>query len=744
VGRCLRACNTSPDCTVQGDTCVNGVCQPSGCFIGANSDWVAPGAFAEDGCRFCDPATNRNAWTAVTCVQSPPINVCRVATGTCNAALAGAGCQGASCCVYDPAWPTDVGAQPDCPLTGEDDGDGVAEPTETWSGVCTHAGACVACTADAQCDDGDDCTLDACGPGGICVHDTSGRLGSDCTVTTATDGTCVAGGGSLVCKLDVGRSCGGNTDCANGNCVDGFCCGSACTDVCAACDVAGHQGVCTAVTGSPHGSRACAGSPTGPCAGSCDGVGTAACHYPTTACPPDASCTGGVGTLAGVCGAGVCNSSTVTCADALCGATACQTVVEVAVGSSFACARLTDGTVRCWGDNKYGQLGQGGSDTTDRLVPTPVPGLVDVIAIGAGDAHACAVLSDFSLRCWGINSDGELGIGTIDTYSAALGQYPPNPTPRAPCASGSYAGGNCVALTGVREVAGGPLNTCAIMTNGRVMCWGDNYMGQIGDGTGVLDYAHQRPNPTTVCAGPTGCTQALGSFNGGIVELSLGWYHVCALDGGHYVYCWGNNAAGELGIDPDVAPYVEYKNLPQAVGGITVGVQVPIHLATGDYNACTVISDGTTANNLVRCWGYGYAGNLGNGTSGTSASGPTPVTVCTDAGCSGLLRGATAVSGGADHNCAVAGGAVYCWGRNNVGQLGTGIVTTTTPNYATFATPSLVTAGATALDLASEADSLMTCARIQNGGTLRCWGGGGAIGNGTATSPQPTPTAQLW
>src|SRR5262249_7504407 len=153
------------------------------------------------------------------------------------------------------------------------------------------------------------------------------------------------------------------------------------------------------------------------------------------------------------------------------------------------------------------------------------------------DEHACAVMTDNTIKCWGINTDGELGLGTADNN--------PHPTPTSPCATGS--GASCVPLTGVSQVAGSPLNTCVILTNGHVQCWGDNLQGQVGDGTDSGTANNNRFNPTTVCTGPTACGNPLGSVNGGIQQVVMGWYYVCALDGQNEVFCWGENNAGEAG-----------------------------------------------------------------------------------------------------------------------------------------------------------------------------------------------------
>jgi alpha-tubulin suppressor-like RCC1 family protein len=535
------------------------------------------------------------------------------------------------------------------------------------------------------------------------------------------------GGGGMV--RHAGERCSPGDVCVGSSCVDGYCCSTACTDTCAACDVTGHEGTCTAASGTPHGSRACNGMASGECAGSCNGIDIGSCVYPTVACGVAPSCAAGVGTPAGMCTMGTCNQSMMSCADKLCGASACQSVAQVAVGSDFACALISDGTVRCWGHNNRGQLAQGGTDVGDRLVPTPVPGLTGVSYIAAGDQHACAIVSGGTLVCWGANYSHQLGLGEATNTN----DQTPHTTPTPVCASGT--GASCPPLTNVTKVAAGPEDTCAIVGQG-VQCWGGNPLGNLGDGSPNLPAT---ANPQTVCSGPTTCTNPLGYVNGGITEIAMGYYHVCALDRSGNTYCWGNNGAGECGAPGNNPAQFNY---PQYISTVNMGNQKAIKLAATAYGACAIISDGNTANNLVRCWGYGGSGERGNSTSGGSAYGPAAVTTCSAVGCGSNLTGATAIAGTDSTMCAVANGAVWCWGNNSAGTVGVGSVATTT--Y-TVATPSLVTTGA--IDLAgSEGDTSTMCARLNAGGTLRCWGlnSSGQIGDGTKTTPQPTPTAQTW
>jgi alpha-tubulin suppressor-like RCC1 family protein len=289
-------------------------------------------------------------------------------------------------------------------------------------------------------------------------------------------------------------------------------------------------------------------------------------------------------------------------------------VTAVATGGLGACALLSGGIVKCWGDGDFHQLGNGGGSST---TPVPVSILSGVTAIAAGDLDECALMSDGTVDCWGDNTYGELGNGTT-----TAGSFPVQ-------ASG---------LSGVVSVSVGSTFACALSQGAEVACWGNNDEGQLGNGTTT------NASVPTVVAGLTGAT-----------AVSAGVVSACALVAGGAVQCWGVNDNGELGNGTTTN-----SSTPVAVSGLSGATAI----AVGYGSACALMPGGT-----VECWGDNTFGELGNG---TTASSLTPVAV------SGL-SGATALSAGAGNTCAMLpGGIVECWGKNANGQVGDGTTAITT------------------------------------------------------------------
>jgi alpha-tubulin suppressor-like RCC1 family protein len=284
------------------------------------------------------------------------------------------------------------------------------------------------------------------------------------------------------------------------------------------------------------------------------------------------------------------------------------------------CALLSNGTVKCWGHNYYGQLGNG-TITWRATRPVTVSGISTAIAVSAGNVHSCALLAVGTVQCWGLNSAGELGDGTNSESSV------PRSVVGLSTAAAISAGGDF-------GVGGG--HTCALLSSGVVKCWGANNFGQLGDGTTT-----NSNTPVTVLGINTGRAIAAGGVG------------TCALLGNGTVQCWGAGGGGELGDGSNT----NASSTPVIVAGISSAVAI---IAGSDHN-CALLSSGA-----VMCWGGNAYGQLGKGAA-TMQSSNLPIRVTG-------ISGPTRIASGDYHLCALfSGGLVNCWGWDHDGQLGIGL-----------------------------------------------------------------------
>ncbi|WP_353569794.1 hypothetical protein [Candidatus Albibeggiatoa sp. nov. BB20] len=293
-------------------------------------------------------------------------------------------------------------------------------------------------------------------------------------------------------------------------------------------------------------------------------------------------------------------------------------VSAIDLGNYISCALLTNGGVKCWGQNQNGQIGD--AKVVSR-VPADVNGLSSgVSSIDLGDAHSCALLTNSSVKCWGLNDNGQLGDGTLTDSS----------TPVDVNGLGS----------GVSAIASGNFHNCVLLSSGGVKCWGLNDNGQLGDGTTT-----QSSTPINV-----------NGLSSGVSAIALGSFHSCALLNSGNVKCWGLNDNGQLGDGT-----LTDSSTPVDVSGLS-GVST---IALSGYHSCALL-----ANSSLKCWGRNDNGELGNGTVTDSL---TPIDV------SGLSNNVSAIALGIRHSCALlTDDSIRCWGQNLYGQLGDG---TTTGRY---------------------------------------------------------------
>jgi len=429
-------------------------------------------------------------------------------------------------------------------------------------------------------------------------------------------------------------------------------------------------------------------------------------------------------------------------------------IEAISTGTRHTCALTTRGGVKCWGFNAWGQLGDGTTD--QRLAPVDVVGLTSgVTAIAVGASHTCALTTSGGVMCWGENSSGKLGDGTIEQRTT--------PVQVEGLTSGSIF------------IASGASHTCALTTGGGIKCWGANAEGQLGDGSGEAwltpgEVIGLTGGVTAVEAGESwtcaltteggercwgmdrhvdnvtpmdleGFTSGVSSFSmlvwdgltcllstdsgvicwdfypqyhdhidilaSDVTTLSVGTKHACALVKGGGVKCWGVNAEGQLGDGTTID-----RQSPVDVMGLTSGVAA---ISVGGMHTSALLTNGG-----VKCWGHNGSGELGDE---TTIDRLTPVDVV------GLTSGVSAISAGFYHTCVLlTNGGVKCWGSNWDGRLGDGTTATRLIPVDVVG----LTSGVAAVNAGGGFLRGHTCALMIDG-SVKCWGNNtyGQLGDGT-------------
>lgn len=347
--------------------------------------------------------------------------------------------------------------------------------------------------------------------------------------------------------------------------------------------------------------------------------------------------------------------------------------IAIAAGERHTCALLEAGTVSCWGDNQYGQLGSD-SEWTHALVPVQAKSIAGAKAITAGSLHNCAVLGNNIVSCWGNNLQNQLGTGQFAAFAREPWQT--------------------LDVVGAIDVEAGDRHTCALHENGAVSCWGHDNYEQLARSPLI---AEPSPRSSPLPVWVTGITDA--------VAVAAGGSHTCALLFTGNAFCWGDNSSGQLGNGRSGAENNSLTPMPVS------DIRDAVAIAAGAGHTCAIQRDGS-----VSCWGANEYGQLGNGTSLSYA---VPVKA------EGIID-AIAITAGGQHTCALHGdGSVSCWGNNEYGQLGNSI-------NGVELTSSYVPAKVVNINdaIAVSAGGNHTCA-VHQDNTVSCWGyeGGGQLGD---------------
>ena len=380
--------------------------------------------------------------------------------------------------------------------------------------------------------------------------------------------------------------------------------------------------------------------------------------------------------------------------------------------STTACA-IKNGSLWCWGNNAYGQVGDG-TVTSPRTSPYEV-------AVGGSTNNVTAVKSSLSgtstifqrastcalkngaLYCWGDNSNGQLGKGnTAADYTTAIS------TPIS--FGGTTTGVTDFNLKNVTNTDTYP-GVCALQS-GSLWCWGYNVFGLAGDGSVTSPVT----SPYKTLDGASG--GSVTSFTIGTSSSVSSW----AIKGGS-LYVWGANSAGQAGKGDLVTPVTTpYLTLDGASGG---------SVTSFTSGTSTSVPSWAIKGGALYVWGPNTGGQVGNGTTNLITNPVTtpyqtlPATV--DGSGNGSVSKVILGVGSAQSSCALKGGGLYCWGPNTSGQLGQN---STTANY----TPTLVPGLETGVTDFVGLNGTLFCA-IKNG-ALYCWGANttGKVGNGTTAN----------
>jgi alpha-tubulin suppressor-like RCC1 family protein len=321
-------------------------------------------------------------------------------------------------------------------------------------------------------------------------------------------------------------------------------------------------------------------------------------------------------------------------------------VAQVSTGNFYACARLESGEVDCWGDNSYGQLGDGRVSSTPTVIPVTVLNstgtgpLTGVAQIATGKYATCARLNSGGVDCWGHNGYYELGNGTNIQHLL--------PTP---VLNGAGHG----PITGQINISVSQYDACSVQSDGSVRCWGLNQYGVLG----IASATSFEPLPTRVKA-----VSGTG-FLANVTNVVTAPAHTCALLKNGTVDCWGLNAFGELGDGTTTT-----RMRPVVVKGVSGGgplvhvTQVTVGGGSGGDHTCAKLAALTAL-----CWGENTFGQLGNGGTANSLR---PSIVRANVHNTPLTEVTSIVAGPIATCATIAGGSARCWGFNQGGQFGNG------------------------------------------------------------------------
>ncbi|MCP4755233.1 MAG: hypothetical protein GY866_30585 [Proteobacteria bacterium] len=393
------------------------------------------------------------------------------------------------------------------------------------------------------------------------------------------------------------------------------------------------------------------------------------------------------------------------------------------LGDRHSCIKPNSGDVRCWGWNRYGQLGQGGTaDIGDD--PNEIGVNLPTIDIGSGRTvlevvggyyHTCVLLDNGKVKCWGRSNYGQLGLGDSNSRGDDTDEMGDN-LPAVELGTGRTA----------LHIAAGSKHTCAILDNKMIKCWGYNQYGGLGlndtfdrgDGVDENDAtADEMGDALPYVALGTGRTAE---------HVDAGSYHTCAILDDDSVKCWGRSSKGQLGLgdaytlgDGKDEDDITSDEMGDNLLVVNLGQnRTAVEIAVGNYHSCARLD-----NNTVKCWGYNSNGQLGLGDS--TDRGINPGEMGDDLPAIDLGSGRTVleISAGASHVCArLDDGNVKCWGSYRNGRLGRDVsdyIGDDPDEMGDNLPPVDLGTDRTAVEIAT--GNAQNCTRLDND-TIKCWG----------------------
>ncbi|XRB15687.1 EGF-like domain-containing protein [Pseudoscourfieldia marina] len=406
---------------------------------------------------------------------------------------------------------------------------------------------------------------------------------------------------------------------------------------------------------------------------------------------------------------------------------------RLSVGDAFNCRVFSNSKAKCWGYNYAGALGYGDTNNRgdgpnemgDNLPYVDLGTGRTVKQISAGGSHTCAILDNDKVKCWGWNGYGQLGYGDTTQRGDGPNEMGDN-LPYVDLGTGRT----------VKQISTGGINTCAILDNDKVKCWGYNRDGALGYG----DTNNRGDGPNEM--GDNLPYVDLGTGRT-VKHISAGGYGTCALLDNDKVKCWGYNYAGALGYGDtnyrgdgsnemgDNLPYVDVGT------GRTVK-----QISAGGFDTCAVLD-----NDKVKCWGGNAAGTLGYGDTNNRGDGPNEMGDNLPYVDLGTGRTVKQISLESSHTCALLDNdKVKCWGENHSGALGYGDRNNRgdLPNSMGDSLPYIdLGTGRTAVAIGTGHGPTLrhTCALLDND-AVKCWGSNwlsGALGYGDTTNRGDMP-----